>query len=371
MSEYNILLLGGTGAIGASLVNVLNKKADTHVFVTSRYYHENYDNVFFLYGNARDAQWLQKVLRSRRWDAIVDFMFYETKEFESRITDLLGSTNQYIFLSSSRVYADCADSPIREDTPRLLDVSNDKEFLQLEVYALDKARQENLLINTKKNNWTIIRPYLTFGGDRLQLGVMETAGWLVPALNGRPIVFSRDMAECYTTMTSGFAVAKGIASLLMRHEAMGEVFNIVSSKSYLWEEILHWYMDAYKEVKGVLPEVFMINNWDLHLGGDDYQLKYDRLFNRSFDNRKICEFVSAETFDTVKDDLCNCAKAFIKSYVPDVSDLDPKKEFHRGVLTGKFLPIKHVKGSREKIKIVSYKLGVFKQLSFISHLLYK
>ena len=71
-------------------------------------------------------------------------MSYTTEELKDRIELMLSATEQYIFLSSSRVYAG-TDSLLTEDSPRLLDVTNDKEYLKTDEYALAKAREENII----------------------------------------------------------------------------------------------------------------------------------------------------------------------------------------------------------------------------------
>ena len=67
---------------------------------------------------------------------------------------------------------------------RLLDVSHDSIYLKTDEYALAKARQEDILRKSGKNNWTIIRPYITYSESRLQLGVLEKEAWLYRALKG-------------------------------------------------------------------------------------------------------------------------------------------------------------------------------------------
>ena len=84
---------------------------------------------------ARDIEFLRKVLKLQEWDAIVDFMVYSTEEFSCRVQLLLNATRQYLFLSSSRVYADTNGALIKEDSPRLLDTINDSEYLQTDEYA--------------------------------------------------------------------------------------------------------------------------------------------------------------------------------------------------------------------------------------------
>ena len=54
----------------------------------------------------------------------------------------------------------------------------DEEYLKTDEYALSKARQEDILHRSGKNNWTVIRPYITYSEIRLQLGVLEKELWL-------------------------------------------------------------------------------------------------------------------------------------------------------------------------------------------------
>ena len=93
-----ILLLGGTGAMGAHLVDILSKDKDNFIFVTTRKtYFSNTDNVQFLHKNAMDEDDLCDILKLNDWDCIVDFMVYETEQFNKRIQELLKSCKQYVF----------------------------------------------------------------------------------------------------------------------------------------------------------------------------------------------------------------------------------------------------------------------------------
>ena len=78
-------------------------------------------------GDAHDSGFLEEVLKSRHWDALVDFLVYTSDEFRGRVDKLLESTNQYLFLSSSRVYANQYEKLV-EESPRLLDVCKDQAF---------------------------------------------------------------------------------------------------------------------------------------------------------------------------------------------------------------------------------------------------
>lgn len=115
-----VLVLGGTGAMGMHLVHLLSNNGDETI-VTSRKQRAAEENINYIQGNAHDIRFLQTILLEPL-DAIVDFMIYTTQSFKERVNLLLDATSQYVFLSSSRVYAD-SETPITEDSSRLLDVS--------------------------------------------------------------------------------------------------------------------------------------------------------------------------------------------------------------------------------------------------------
>ena len=306
----NILLLGGTGVMGRFLAELLLKDTTNQVFVTTRRLLQDCKNKHYLTGDAHDLVFLNKVLQ-REWDVIVDFMSYHTAEFQTRADLLLRHTQQYIFLSSSRVYA-LSDQPLTESSPRLLDVSPDSAYLAKDEYALEKARQEDILRNNDHFNWTIIRPYITFGEQRLQLGVQEKEYWLYRALHGRTIVFSKDIASKRTTLTWGYDVARGIHALVGKSEALKETFHITQPKPYLWSEILETYLDTIEKECGSRPNVFWQDqSYRLRNRAERYQVLYDRLYDREFDTSKIGRFLDISTFADPIEKIVECLTAFL------------------------------------------------------------
>ena len=295
-----ILVLGGTGAMGVDLVKILGERGE-NVTVTSRSERKSeFNNVKYVRGDAHDNAFLISLL-AEKYDAIVDFMVYNTEEFKEKQDLLLGATDQYIFLSSSRVYAD-SDTPITEDSQRLLDVTTDSEYLKTDEYALTKARQENLLRESGKTNWTIIRPYITYSNQRLQLGVYEKELWLYRALCDKTTVFPKAIAEKYTTMTLGADVAMGISRLIGNENAMGEAFHITTDKAIKWDDVLAIYKRVFKDVTGKEIKIkYADDPKPIYEAMDNkYQVIYDRLFDRRFDNSKFlraageCEFILPE-----------------------------------------------------------------------------
>lgn len=295
--------------MGAHLADILSLQGHDLV-ITTRKDRQDTEHVKYIIGDAHDNEFLQRLM-SENWEAIVDFMVYNTVEFKKRIDCLLSSTQQYIYLSSARVFAN-EDIYITERSPRLLDMSKDKEYLQTDEYALTKARQENILRESGKYNWTIVRPYITFSEMRLQLGVYEKENWLYRALHGRPIVFSRDISQHYTTLTYGKDVARGIAGLVGNKKAFGEDFNIVTEEFYSWQEILDLYVDTLEKCIGHRPNVFYLDDClNLKFERTRYQVEYCRLFDRRFDNSKILSVVSDLEFGDTRVLLRYCLQDIV------------------------------------------------------------
>ena len=297
--------------MGVHLAMLLSKQGND-VFVTTRKDRMNNAGITYLRGNAHDPLFIEEILREG-WDAIVDFMVYHTDEFARRVDLLLRYTNQYVYLSSARIFAN-EDAYITERSPRLLDITSDTDYLKTDEYALTKALQENLLRASGYKNWTIVRPYITFSDIRLQLGVYEKEQWLYRALQGRAIVFSKDIASHYTTLTYGEDVAQGIAGLIGNAMALGEDFNIVTAESLTWQEVLDLYVRTIEECAGKRPPVVYTDTClNLLFKRTQYQVKYCRLFDRKFDNRKILSAVPDLRFSDVRISLQRCLCALINS----------------------------------------------------------
>ena len=119
-----ILILGATGAMGKYLVPLL-ADAGYHVdAVALEKWPTPHPNITSIVGNALEDRDFRRELLARSYDAIVDFLIYNTSRAAALLPAAVHSTGHYVFLSSYRVYAD-AEHPIRETSPRLIDASPD------------------------------------------------------------------------------------------------------------------------------------------------------------------------------------------------------------------------------------------------------
>lgn len=350
-----ILLLGGTGAMGYHLTSIL-AGAGHELYITSRSNRESCQNVHFIQGNAHDSHFLNYVLGYTSWDCIVDFMHYKTEQFRGRITKVLKSTQQYIFLSSSRVYAD-SKTPIVETSPRLLDVSTDERFLSTDEYALAKAREENILFEHKYKNWTIVRPYITYSEQRLQLGVLEKESWLWAALNLGVVIFSKDIACHVTTLTYGYDVARGIAALIGESEAIGEVFHITCNRQIKWEEVFEIYNRTLSSEGFNAMPVYKDRTSRLQSPGK-YQVVYDRYYDRVFDNSKINRFIDTGSFKTPEEGLTECLRRFLKSSEFKRFDIESLLMLTKD--SGVRIKLSQIGRKKDKIKFILIKTHLIK-----------
>lgn len=307
-----ILIFGGTGAMGTHLVKILTSP-DNELYVTSRSERKT-AGVTYIKGNAHEYDFVNEIVHKYgRFNCIVDFMNYKTEEFQKNIDFLLSSTDQYVYLSSARVFSDI-DSIIVENSPRLLDVTTDKDYLRTDEYALAKARQENILMSSAKRNWTIIRPYITYSEARLQLGIYEKEQWLSRAIRNKKIVFSYDIASHYTTLTYGLDVSTMISKIIGCKHSLGEAYNIAGNFTIKWSDVVDIYtteLEKYLKHKPVVcyTETAVASDFQ------KYQYKYDRLYDRKFDCKKILQVTGISEFTTLQEGIESCIREFFEKDV--------------------------------------------------------
>lgn len=346
----DILVLGGTGAMGVPLVKLLSE--NNNIFVTTRRKKEKQGNVIYIQGNAKESEFFNSLM-NRKYDVIVDFMVYGTEELKKRLPALLEHTNQYFFFSSSRCYAD-SELPIKESSPRLVDVCKDKEYLSKDEYGLAKGREEKLLQATGRKNWTIIRPYITYNSYRIQLGVYEKENWLKRALEGRTIVFPKDIAEKKTSLTYGADVAGALVKLIGNKKALGEAFHITTEENHTWKEILEFYCNEIEMKTGKRPKVKWVDDSKgLQKVWNPWQIRYDRLYNRCFVNSKIESVIGKYEYTSTFEGLAKCLNEFLDN--PKWLGMNVRYEAWCDRQCGEFTPLMKIPGKKNKLRYLKYR----------------
>ena len=290
-----ILVLGATGAMGLYLIPELLNKNYKVVGVSLDDAISEDDNLTYIKENAKDLTFLTELLKNN-YDAVVDFMVYPSKEDFEKYQDLfLTSTKHYIYTSTYRVYAD--DSPLHENAKRLYDVSKPDDFVLDGEYSIYKAQQEDMLNNSGYNNYTIIRPAITYSKRRFQLTTLEADVLVYRMLNGKTVILPEGAMDKQATMSWAGDVAKMICEIILNPKAYTQTYNVSTAEHITWREVAEIY-----EKIGNLKYITVDNQTYLDIVSwnpvySKQQLLYDRCFNRIVDNSKILELCDLKQSD--------------------------------------------------------------------------
>lgn len=306
-----ILILGGTGAIGTYVCEELKKK-QCNVYVTSRRAIPNSDNINYYQGNALDNEFIVKVLNEKKWDIVLDFMVYKDEMFSKRLEFILSKVTHYIYISSARVFNNTYKLKINEKSELISDF-NEKYEIPDTDYPIIKCNQERFIEKQKNNNWTILRPYITYDSNRLQLGPFEKEDWLYRALNGKAIVLPNCIMDAKTTLTSGKDVARIIALLLFCDGIKGESYNIASTQSVTWKEVVEIYLQELQKELGYKPRIILQRKSEFYKYNSHVPIEYDRIYERTFDISKLINKVGEQSFIQVETGLADDLKAFLSN----------------------------------------------------------
>ena len=304
MEAKRVLVFGATGAMGRYMVPYLVENGCRLTTVALDEPEKLLPGVTHVKANGKDPA-VRNELLAQNFDAIVDYLCYPTAELVRTLPRMLGHTGQYVFLSSGRVYANL-ECPVRETSPRLIDVSDDKLLLNSDDYCIYKARGENILFDQPRKNWTIVRPATTYSYLRYQLVTLEAADTVGRAFRGKTVVLPVQAYSIPSSMTWGGDVASMLANILFNERALGEDFNVTSAEWHPWSEVADYYkeicnlhaiwVDKEDYLRILDPNPSLPKRW---------QLEYARLFNRAYDNTKMLEVtgLKQEQFKTLFDGL--------------------------------------------------------------------
>ena len=297
-----VLLIGGGGTLGTYTARELLKQGHSVDIICLEDKTSDEENLKFYKGRA-NFDYLSEFLKDKIYDGIVNFIHYPDIAVYPPVHSLLTvHTKHLIVLSSYRVYADKLH-PITEQAPMLLDVSTDKEFVETEKYAISKAKLEKYLNSEcKGQNWTIVRPVISFSKLRFDLVTYYGHDLLEKIRNGEIIPLPIEAKELTAGLDWAGNSGKLIANLLFKEETFGEAYTVSSAQNLTWGEVAELYTELLgAKFRWVSLEEFRKATNDYNV----YALLYDRLFDRNIDNRKILKAAGLKSNDflSVKDGL--------------------------------------------------------------------
>lgn len=212
------------------------------------------------------------------------------------------------------------------------------------------------IFREEPNNFTIVRPYITYNKERLQLGIYEKEVWLQRAISHKTIVVNNSVLSKFTTLTFGYDVALRIASLIGNERAYSEIFHIVTDKYIQWKTVLDIYLEVIEHNLGYKPKIIFSDEYNkLSKKRAYHQIHCDRMYNRIFDNSKI-EKISKVSSEYIPPEigLKQCLNDFIKGSGKFLSK-SWRQEAVFDKITGEKEPISNIKGVRAKLVYILFR----------------
>jgi len=288
-TNKKFLLIAGGGTLGThTAAELLRLGAFVDVVCPEEKVSDNERLVF--HRSLATDEFLTGLFSANHYDGIVNFIHYKEAEDYKKVHPLLiSNTDQLIFLSSYRVYADEVH-PITESAPRLIDVLDDKDFLDNEKYAAPKARCEDFLSSEcAGQRWTVVRPVISFSQRRFDLLLYSHTRVLDAAKNGEVLLLPEIARDFKAGWDWAGNSGKLIANLFGREAAIGERFTVYSGHGYTWGDVAELYgRTVGLKVRWCDEEEYLDFNPTLRTNpAMHWAWIYDRRFDRAIDNSKI------------------------------------------------------------------------------------
>ena len=283
------LLIAGGGTLGTYTSNeILRLGGQVDVICPEE--KVSHDERLVFHQSLVSDQLLKELFAHTHYDGIVNFIHYQNAEDYKKVHPLLiQNTDHLIFLSSYRVYAD-EQHPITESAPRLLDVVKDPEFLEREDYALPKARCEDFLrTECAGQNWTIVRPVISFSALRLDFFMYSKHTLPERAKTGEPVIMPAYAKDLTAGLDWAGNSGKLIARLLLNRDTIGKTYTISSGQNLTWGQVGQLYTRLTGvEIRWETEEAFL-QAYSLDKLQTQWMYYYDRVFDRRVDPTAVLE----------------------------------------------------------------------------------
>jgi len=279
-----ILFLGGTGNISSDCAALLYGRGH-EIAVLTRGKSSVPREYRAVQADRKDAASMRSALKDLRPDVVLNFIGYDVPDLEADFEIFTGSIRQYIFISSTTVYARPARKlPFTEDAPQAnpwWDYAQKK--IACEKWLRDRPTSDSFPI-------TIVRPSHTYSRIWIPNPISSASYSFAARLESGKPVFVHDDGENPWTLTAASDFAVGLAGLVGNERAIGEAFHITSDEVLTWNQI-------YAEIAAALgvasPQIFKVPTEFIceqvpQLIGN---LKGDKAHPGVFDNSKIKRFV--------------------------------------------------------------------------------
>lgn len=283
-----ILLLGGTGVLSSDVRDFCLSQGDD-VYTITRGSHKvrQQEGLHYIVADIRDLEDVKCKIGGLRFDVIVDFLSYNKSQLHQAFSNLALYCSQYIFISSACVYRRAPeDGRLTENSPK----PNGKL-----LYSQEKFDCENYLFHLSKpqTNFTIVRPYITYGDTRIPFGIAPLAryhGTIIERIKaGKPFfIWDEGNALCTLLHTADFA--KALYHLFGNKMSFNDSVNIVGDEVVKWKDVVDI---LFEELNADKSNILSVPSNDLATILPEYKesILGDRSLNAVFDNSKLKQLI--------------------------------------------------------------------------------
>jgi nucleoside-diphosphate-sugar epimerase len=226
-----ILFIGGTGNISSECAALLHQLGH-EILVLSRGRAAMPSGYRAIRADRKDPAAMRTALKGVTPDVVLNFIGYDVPEVQADYELFKGLVLQYVFISSTVVYArPPRQLPLTEDAPLgnpLWDYAQKK--LACEQWLLQRRQETGFPV-------TIVRPSHTYSKAWVPNPVSSSSYTFAARLEQGKAVFVHDDGESPWTLTAASDFAAGLAGLLGKPEAIGEAFHITSDEVLTWNQI--------------------------------------------------------------------------------------------------------------------------------------
>lgn len=255
----SILLIGGTGTISTSIMELLKKDKNFSVSVLNRGHREFASNVEQIICDIKEKGALEHAIGNRIFDTVIDFLVFDAEAAKERVRIFKQHTSQYFFISTVVTFD-------RENYVWLDE--NSKQENRFSIYGQKKIGAETVFREAAADGFpvVIVRPSQTYSQDRIPLSVKGKTCWSVinRIIHEKPVIVHGDGKSIWHIMHAD-DFAYNFVQLIGRN-LTGQSLNLVNPEIVTWDII-------YKEVAVQLGKKLNI----CHISSDalSHAKKYD------------------------------------------------------------------------------------------------
>jgi nucleoside-diphosphate-sugar epimerase len=279
-----LLFLGGTGNISSDCAALLHQRGH-EILILSRGRAAVPPGYRAITADRNDPAAMRAALKGVQPEVVLNFLGYDLPEVQADYELFQDAVRQYIFISSTVVYAKPHNRlPLTEDAPTgnpWWDYAQKK--LACEQWLLRRRAETGFPV-------TIVRPSHTYSHRWIPNAISSPSYTFAARLEQGKPVFVHDRGESPWTLTATSDFAVGLAGLVGKAGALGEAFHITSDEVLTWNQI-------YAEIGAALgapsPQIVKIPTDFICRVAPQFtgNLKGDKAHAGVFDNSKIKRFV--------------------------------------------------------------------------------